>query len=131
MPDLFRPADTDVSYCGCPLAMGVYGAHGWHWTRATVTYMIDQEKRRFASERKGMSKEMLRKEWDSWMDRERFAGRVDKGGTHERWAPYLGVPIQVEPCPAYRAVYRESLETEKRRIATSTKKRKVYGEEET
>jgi hypothetical protein len=117
----------DTSYCGCALPAGMWGAHGWHMARQTRESLEHQEKLRFAAERRGAAPIYLRAEWDKWVEQERSAGRMDAAGLHNSWTPYLGTPLAVEPCPAYRAAARQGIGEEKRR---RTGRRKIYGEED-
>lgn len=105
--------ELDVSHCGCALPAGAWGAHGWHWTRADQPLLYRREKVRFAQERPDMSRAALADAWQDWLETETAAGRMDRGGMHERWRIYLGLPVAYERCPAYMAAYARSLGQEK------------------
>lgn len=117
----FTPEDT--THCGCLLEPGFWGADGFHWARLDAERLWLQEKRRFADARPGWSREALRKEWSRWCGREEDAGRIGADGLHVNMRPYLGLPVAVEPCGAYRAKVAESLEQE---AARKTPKPKAY-----
>lgn len=129
---LYRPAPVeDISYCGCVLPAGVYGAHGWHWHRADQAHLYDLAKRRFAEARTGYSAAMLRKEWEQWLEAEAVQGKFDRNaGMHLEWKHYLGLPFAVERCPAYMAVWIESQRAEKRRKAATGKGKSRLGEDD-
>lgn len=127
---LYRPIieAAEPTHCSCALPEGAWGGHGWHWMRATRETLFANEKARFAAERQGLSTLALRQEWAEWLDAEAREGRM-RGGLHETWKPYLGLPFAMEPCPAYRAAYGRSLDQETARKKTKTGRRKLLGEE--
>jgi hypothetical protein len=114
----------DASHCGCVLEAGCWGSGGWHLARFDQRALYNHEKRRFAAERDGWTVEELRRAWSIWLDTETAAGNLDASGMHITWKPYVGLPYAFEPCPAYRAKVRATLENHQ--AERQTEKRKTY-----
>lgn len=123
--DLVMLEHHDISYCGCSLPAGVWGADGWHQTRATPPVLLALEKARFAKDRKGTGLFIIAADWQAWVATEKRQGRWnEKLGIHSHWEPYLGTVLVLEPCRAYRATVAGELAREKRRKAPG---KRMYG----
>lgn len=120
------PVDTDP-HCGCALPPGVWGNHGWHQMLMDAPYLMERERRAFYAERSGWSVAEKAEAWAKWLRQEEQEGRL-KNGVHDNFRTHIGLPVVLEPCPAYMAVVN-------RNLATETKKRKggrkkLLGDEE-
>ena len=99
----------ETSHCGCLLPEGFWGSDGWHFKRYTRGDLVTLMKRRFKEERPRHSNTDLAREWGVYWKREMEQGYV-KDGVHVSMSTYLGLPVAVERCERYMALYRSKID---------------------
>lgn len=108
-----EPFDPHEDRCGCSKEPGTYGQNGWHWYRPTHEQLIIREMHYLAKDDDAMKQALLADLWRkatprqlAYLEEQRALVVAHKG---EMLRGYVGIPVALERCPAYKRQAEEAI----------------------